>query len=213
MTDPAPARRVGHQPTLLQLRGWVHYHQVYLLEAGSDLSGMLDDGLASPVGIICVRPGSAFLTTGLHTGVVGFTVAGSGSADIVSGPVPGRHRRGSRPVLGTRGRGSRPVQGSRGRGSRPVSRRHSRGSRTPCPHHAQHRNGGYQADSAHHRRAHNQLSAAAHGSSIRTTLRQAALPPTAQPSHDCGRIGDRAGSPTLSVSAASGCKRSTHREC
>lgn len=75
MTDPAPARRVGHQPTLLQLRGWVHYHQVYLLEAGGDLSGMLDDGLASPVGIICVRPGSAFLTTGLHTGVVGFTVA------------------------------------------------------------------------------------------------------------------------------------------
>ena len=75
MTDPAPARRVGHQPTLLQLRGWVHYHQVYLLEAGSDLSGMLDDGLASPVGIICVQPGSAFLTTGLHTGAVGFTVA------------------------------------------------------------------------------------------------------------------------------------------
>src|SRR4029453_709805 len=59
MTDPAPARRVGYQPTLLQLRGWVHYHQVYLLEAGSDLSGMLDDGLGSPVGIICGRPGSA----------------------------------------------------------------------------------------------------------------------------------------------------------
>jgi hypothetical protein len=29
---------------------------VYLLEAGSDLSGMLDDGLASPVGIMDFPP-------------------------------------------------------------------------------------------------------------------------------------------------------------
>jgi hypothetical protein len=74
---------------------------------------------------------------------------GSGSADIVSGSVPGRHRRGSRPISGRHRRGSGPVPG-----------RHGRGSRTPCPDHAQHRNGGDQAGSAHHRHAHNQLSAA-----------------------------------------------------
>lgn len=75
MTDPAHARREGHQPALVQLPVWVHYGQMYLREEGSDFSGMLNDSLASPVGIVCVRPGSAFLITGLHTGTVGVAVA------------------------------------------------------------------------------------------------------------------------------------------
>jgi hypothetical protein len=48
---------------------------MYLREEGSDLSGMLDDSLATSVGIVCVRPGITLLTTGLHTGTVGLTVA------------------------------------------------------------------------------------------------------------------------------------------
>lgn len=63
---------------------WVHYRQAYVVDEQSDGFPMPDEAASGQVNGLCgaAVPGSLFLTTGLHTGPVGFVV------DLVGQPPP-----------------------------------------------------------------------------------------------------------------------------